>query len=199
MTGSENGSLPVLGVSPVNYNCSLFLGAAAPFLMLNVALLPPTNLVATATNLAVNLRWNAVTGATSYNLKRGTVNGTYPTVYSGLATTNYLDTNVTNAVTYYYVVSALGAGGESSNSPSVSAVPLPSNRPTNITSQVVGNQLQLSWPQDHLGWRLQIQTNSLSTGLSTNWATVNNSTNMNSINLPIVPTNGSVFLQLIYP
>jgi hypothetical protein len=199
MTGSESGSLPVLGTSPPNYNCSLFLGAAAPFLMLNVALLPPTNLVATATNLAVNLRWNSVYGATNYNLKRGTVNGSYPTIYKNVNTTNYSDVSVTNAVAYYYVVSALGASGESSNSPSVSATPLPSNQPTNITSLVIGNQLQLSWPQDHLGWRLLIQTNSLSTGLSTNWVTVGNSTNVNSTTLPIVPTNGCVFLQLIYP
>jgi polygalacturonase len=199
MNGNESGTLPVLGTSPANYNCSLFLGSAAPFLMLNVALLPPTNLVATATNLAINLSWNPVTGATNYNLKRGTVNGTYPTLFKNLAAPNYSDTNVTNAVTYYYVVSALGAGGESSNSPSVSAFPLPSNQPTNLTSQVTGGQLQLSWPQDHLGWRLQIQTNNLSTGISSNWATVDNSTNVNSTNLPIVPANGSVFLRLVYP
>jgi hypothetical protein len=199
MTGTESGTLPVLGTSPANYNCSLFLGSAIPFLMLNVALLPPTNLVATATNLAINLSWNPVIGATNYNLKRGTVNGTYPTLFKNLAVTNYSDPNVTNAVTYYYVVSALGAGGESSNSPSVSAVPLPSNQPTNLISQVTGNQLQLAWPQDHLGWRLQIQTNNLSTGISSNWATVGNSTNVNSTNLPIIPANGSVFLRLVYP
>ena len=59
--------------------------------------------------------------------------------------------------------------------------------------------MQLSWPQDHLGWRLQIQTNTLASGLGTNWATVGNSTNFNSANIPTVATNGSVFLRLVYP
>jgi hypothetical protein len=59
--------------------------------------------------------------------------------------------------------------------------------------------LQLSWPQSHLGWRLQIQTNDLTDGLGTNWVTVANSTNVNSANVPLNPANGSVFLRLVYP
>jgi hypothetical protein len=140
-----SGSLPTLGSTPAGYNYSLFDSSAGLEVNLVVTLLPPTNLVATATNLQINLRWNSVNGASTYNLKRGTVNGTYPTVFSGLTATNYADAAVTNAVTYYYLVSAVGAGGESTNSPSVSAVPLPSNQPTNLTSLVAGNQLQLSW------------------------------------------------------
>jgi hypothetical protein len=77
--------------------------------------------------------------------------------------------------------------------PSVSLIP------TNIVCQVVGGQLQLSWPQDHLGWRLQIQTNDLNYGLGTNWTTVPDSTNINSMNITINPANGAVFLRLIYP
>ena len=75
----------------------------------------------------------------------------------------------------------------------------PSLVPTNLVSQLTGNQLQLSWPQDHLGWRLQIQTNNLGTGLGTNWVTVPNSTNATSANFTINPANGSVFLRLVYP
>jgi polygalacturonase len=75
----------------------------------------------------------------------------------------------------------------------------PSLVPTNIVTQVTGNQLQLSWPQDHEGWRLQIQTNSLSQGLGTNWVTVPNSTDVYSTNFTINPANGSVFFRLIYP
>ncbi|HTB84146.1 MAG TPA: glycosyl hydrolase family 28 protein, partial [Candidatus Sulfotelmatobacter sp.] len=194
-----SGSLPALGTTPAGYNYNLFDSSPGLEVNLAVTLLPPTNLVAVATNLKINLRWNSVNGASTYNLKRGTVNGTYPTVFSGLTATNYSDAAVTNAVDYFYVVSAAGAGGESTNSLPVSAVPLPSNQPTNLISHIAGNQLQLSWPQDHLGWRLQVQTNSLSTGLATNWATLANSTNVDSTNLPIVRTNGSVFLRLVYP
>lgn len=71
--------------------------------------------------------------------------------------------------------------------------------PTNIVSAVAGNQLILSWPADHQGWRLQVQTNSLSIGLGTNWVTVAGSTTTNQIILPVNPASGSVFYRLAYP
>ena len=196
-TGTLGGALPVLGATPAGYNYS-FNTATAGQVNLVVTLPAPTNLVAMATNLQINLKWNAVSGATSYNLKRGTTSGIYPTIFSGLTATNYADANVTNTVNYSYVVSAV-SNGESTNSMPVSAAPLPSNQPTNLVLQTSGNQLQLSWPPDHLGWRLQIQTNSLNAGLSTNWTTVENSTNINATNLFINSINGAVFLRLIYP
>jgi hypothetical protein len=64
---------------------------------------------------------------------------------------------------------------------------------------VSAGQLQLSWPADHTGWRLQAQTNSLNTGLGTNWATVANSTNISQIFIPVAVTNGSVFYRLVNP
>jgi len=186
---------PTLASTPAGYSYSYDTNTLGQ-IKLVVTLLPPTNLDATATNLLINLKWNAVNGATSYNLKRGSTIGIYPTVISGLIATNYSDANVTNAANYFYVVSAVGAGGESSNSPPVTATPLPSSQPTNIVSQVNGNTLQLTWPQDHLGWRLQVQTNSLIGG---NWVTVPNSTNVNSTTIDIDPANGSVYFRLIYP
>ena len=81
-----------------------------------------------------------------------------------------------------------------------SQVPVgPSLVATNIVAQIAGNQLQLSWPPDHQGWRLQIQTNSLADGIGTNWVTVPNSTNVISTNITINPDNGSVFFRLVYP
>jgi hypothetical protein len=160
----------------------------------------PTNLVATATNLQINLAWNAVAGAGSYNLKRGTLNGgPYPTTFSGLAATNYFDAAVTNAVAYYYVVTAVASGVESTNSLQAGAVPLPSAVPTKLATQINGGRLQLSWPADHLGWTLQIQTNGLGAGLGTNWAPFPNSQLTNQIGIPLDPANGSVFLRLILP
>jgi hypothetical protein len=99
-------------------------------------------------------------------------------------------------VNYFYVVSASAVGGESSNSLPVTASPLPSNQSTNIAMQVNGNTVQLAWPQDHLGWRLQVQTNSLS---DSNWVDVPNSTNLSSTNIVIDPANPSVYFRLVYP
>ena len=160
----------------------------------------PANLTATGTNLLINLDWNAVAGATTYNLYRGTSNnGPYPTVFSGLVATNYSDADVTNGVTYFYVVTAVASGIESANSTQASAAPLPSLASPNLAAQLNGNQLQLSWPLNQFGWSLQIQTNSLSTGLGTNWVVVPNSQLTNQIFILIDPANGCVFLRLTYP
>ena len=68
-----------------------------------------------------------------------------------------------------------------------------------ITNSVSGNYLNLSWPADRKGWRLQVQTNSLSTGLGTNWYDWPNSTNLTSVSVPINPANPSEFLRMVYP
>ena len=69
-------------------------------------------------------------------------------------------------------------------------------QPTNILAQANGNTLQLTWPQDHLGWRLQVQTNSLT---DNNWVTVPNSTNFNTAIIDVDPANGSVYFRFVYP
>jgi autotransporter-associated beta strand protein len=56
----------------------------------------------------------------------------------------------------------------------------------------------LSWPADHLGWRLQAQTNSIFVGLGTNWLDVPNSNVTNQMSFTFDPTVGSVFFRLIY-
>jgi hypothetical protein len=56
----------------------------------------------------------------------------------------------------------------------------------------------LSWPADHIGWRLQVQTNSLSVGITTNWFDLAGTSTTNSVNITI-STNGTVFYRLIYP
>ena len=57
-----------------------------------------------------------------------------------------------------------------------------------------GQQLQLLWPQDHTGWRLQMNTNLA----GTNWVEIP-ATSTNQIGIPMNVTNGSVFFRLIYP
>ena len=75
-------------------------------------------------NGLVPLSWSPSFGATSYNLKRATINGgPYTTIFS-VTGTNYNDGNVTNGVTYYYVLTAVGPNGESTNTAQVSATPL---------------------------------------------------------------------------
>jgi hypothetical protein len=74
-----------------------------------------------------------------------------------------------------------------------------STAPVKIGVLVGGGNLTLNWPADHTGWRLQVQTNSLSVGLRTNWVDVPGSISVNQAVIPINPANGSVFYQLVYP
>ncbi len=71
--------------------------------------------------------------------------------------------------------------------------------PTNITMSSVSNQLTLSWPLTHYGWQLQVQTNNLAVGISTNWVNVSGTIGTNQVVIPINLTNGSVFYRLVYP
>ena len=83
----------------------------------------PTALAATAGNQQVSLTWTASTGATSYHVKRAPTSGGPYTPVTAPTSASYTDTGLTNAATYYYVVSALNASGESANSSQASATP----------------------------------------------------------------------------
>ncbi len=86
----------------------------------------PQNLKAVPGDGKVILNWDTVVGAESYSLKRGTNSGgPYAAIQTGLNTTGFTDTGVTNGTTYYYVVTALSSTGESSNSNEDSATPNP--------------------------------------------------------------------------
>jgi hypothetical protein len=83
----------------------------------------PLNLTATGGSQQVSLAWTASTGATSYNVKRAATNGGPYTTVASPAGTSYTDTTVTDGTTYYYVVTAVSASGESANSNQASATP----------------------------------------------------------------------------
>jgi len=71
--------------------------------------------------------------------------------------------------------------------------------PTNLVTSVSGGNLNISWPSDHTGWRLQIETNALNSGLGTNWVDVPNATATNAVSVPLNPANPAVFLRMVYP
>ena len=110
----------------------------------------PASLTAAAGNAQVALSWTASSGATSYTVKRATTSGgPYANVATGLTATSYTNTGLTNGTTYYYVVSATNAVGESANSAQASATPTPPQQvpaaPTGLTATAGNAQVSLSW------------------------------------------------------
>src|SRR5262249_51832627 len=107
----------------------------------------PTGVSAKAGNTQVTLSWTAPTNATSHTLRRGTEPGTYSVVATGVTTTSYVSTGLSNGTLYYFVVSAVNSLGESSYSSVVSTTPVaPPSAPASFkVLPVVSGQLALSW------------------------------------------------------
>jgi fibronectin-binding autotransporter adhesin len=104
---------------------------------------------------------------------------TLPTLTNGLAWTNSLAVNGTIAV--YATVSTT---------------------PFKVSASLTGMDLTLRWPSDHIGWRLLVQTNHLTQGLSTNmadWGVYPNSSNVDQVVIPIAPTAPPDFYRMVYP
>ena len=100
------------------------VGTSAGMTTLPNAPAAPENLTATAGNARVDLAWDAVSGATSYTIKRSLVaDGPYSTIKSNHTETTYEDIALPNGVTQYYVVVAVNSGGNSANSNEASATP----------------------------------------------------------------------------
>jgi Glycoside hydrolase family 44 len=104
----------------------------------------PTGPSATAGDKQVALTWNASTGAASYNVKRSTTHGGPYTTVNSPTGTSYTDVGLTDGTKYYYVVSALNAGGESANSGEVSATPAASSASVHVTVDVLTNRHSIS-------------------------------------------------------
>lgn len=109
----------------------------------------PTGLTATAGNAQVTLAWTASAGATSYNVKRSTTNGSGYQTVSSPTTANFTDKPLTNGTTYYYVVTAINTSGESVASAQASATPAaapqPPAAPTGLTATAGNAQVSLTW------------------------------------------------------
>jgi autotransporter-associated beta strand protein len=74
--------------------------------------------------------------------------------------------------------------------------------PTNLTCAPSGGTVTFGWPRDHKGWRLLVQTNHLSSGISANpsdWAMVPGSNLTNNMVLPIDLSKRAQFYRLVYP
>ncbi|MVO99727.1 S-layer homology domain-containing protein [Paenibacillus lutrae] len=86
----------------------------------------PELLSAKAGDASVTLEWSEVQFATGYEVYRSTLSGDYgePVHSVSSAVHSFVDTGLTNAATYYYVVKATSPAGDSEISNELSATPI---------------------------------------------------------------------------
>ena len=107
----------------------------------------PTGLTALAGNTQITLNWSASTGASSYNIYRGTASSAESsTPITNVSSVSYTDLSLSNGITYYYRLKAINAGGQSAYSAEAFATPVaPPPVPTGLGIKPGNTQLSLTW------------------------------------------------------
>ena len=86
--------------------------------------------------------------ATGYYVKQSLVStGSFTTIATNQGSVTFTNTGLANGTTYYYVVSAFDQAGQGTNSPLVSAEPLPPLPavPTGLLAMATNGQINLTW------------------------------------------------------
>ncbi|MGO8671279.1 MAG: fibronectin type III domain-containing protein [Capsulimonadaceae bacterium] len=108
----------------------------------------PTLSASSGTSGQIQLSWTASSGATTYNLYRGTATGAESSspLSTGITATTYTDTGLTPGSSYFYEVSALNAAGTSafSNQATATAGSAPT-APTLTSITGTGGAIELTW------------------------------------------------------
>jgi alpha-galactosidase len=126
----------------------------------------PANVIIATTNLQATVRWNAVSGATSYTLRRFTPNTPPIIVASGILTTNYVDVAVGAGSNYFYMVAAVNGCSQGAFS-SFAAGTIPPTAPAGLVAVPGNAQVVLSWNATPFATKYNVKRATVSGGLYT--------------------------------
>jgi cellulose 1,4-beta-cellobiosidase len=159
------------------FNTSQFLSSTPTIVITTTVVSPPsapTSLTSNVSGSTVVLNWTASSGATAYNVYRGSTSGSETLYASGIGATTYTDLGVASGRTYFYYVTATNTAGGSSASNEVSAVLKP-DPPTGVTATGRTTSIAVAWAASSgaTGYNVYRSTTSgsgytgLGTGIST--------------------------------
>ena len=103
----------------------------------------PSGLSVSNTIASLTLKWNAVKGATGYEIYRAGTDGKYSKITT-VTSTSYVDTNVKNNTQYSYKIKAYNAAGASAFSTAASLKKTQISV-SNLKADANGSKVQLSW------------------------------------------------------
>ena len=184
LAANTNG-IPTTGV--LNITGSIELGGAIN-ININATNTPNSGEIAAST---ITIDPTATLTVTNLGPEAGATFHLFNHAVSGFATVTLPPTTGTNNW-----INNLGVDGSITlNAPALVTV---NTNPTNIVFSVANGSLTVSWPADHIGWRLLSQTNPIGTGITTNWVPVAGSQTTDVITGPVSPGN-NVFFRMVYP
>ena len=103
----------------------------------------PSGLSVSNTIASLTLKWNAVKGATGYEIYRAGTDGKYSKITTVIST-SYVDTSVKNNTQYSYKIKAYNAAGASAFSTAASLKKTQISV-SNLKADANGSKIQLSW------------------------------------------------------
>ncbi len=146
--------------------------------------------------------YGAQTGQTWQLSMDGTTIGSYAPPESAQSYSNYTAIFTASSATNHTIVfvgTDINGGDNTVFLDNVLINPTPSLTSPKLSWLSLGGKIQFSWPADHTGWRLQVQTNPPNFGLGTNWLALPGSLATNGLSVIMNPTSGNVFYRLVYP
>ena len=127
----------------------------------------PTNLVGVAGYNQASLSWTAPIGAVSYNVKRSLTGTSNFTAIASVTSTSYLDTGVSNGISYYYVVTAVSSWSAESGTSNMATVAVGPLQNTGFETPALTSGTY-SYGLTGGAWSFVAKVNSNGSGIATN-------------------------------